>query len=895
MSEDKLGGRKTLVVEGFLEEFEKDEIKGRVDIVSLFDSFGVTLKGKGKGFVGKCPWHEDSTPSLSVDREKGLYHCFGCGESGDVVTLVQKFKGVGFKEAVEYLRAHTGFTPANGRGTPRRMDRASAAAQASDEFRFILDEVAARYASALLSHREARAYLASRGLDRAELIMGFKLGYCAGELGDSLNGAQKAELIRLGILKASGGEHFKGCVVFPLLDDAGHVVGFYGRRVTSNSGPAHLYLPGPHRGLFNREAAKVYREELLLTESVIDALSLLAMGIPNAMPCYGVNGFTEEHARLLHDERVKTLAIGFDADEAGRRGAEQLAERLAGEGFSVKVVEPSVGKDWNEALLAGTLDKEAVRKLIDEAPLHERQKEDQPKEAFRMSTEGERYLFVAQDISYRVIGVKDIFVSSLRVNVRAEYAGIKAIDNVDLYAARSRSAFAMSLAGLFSLEPTRIERDLMKMIDSLEAQRDKKLALSDPAPTPMSAEEKALGLSLLEDPDLFDRIAADMSEMGYVNEDANKQIVYLAAVSRLLPQPLNVYIQAGSAGGKSALLSTLERLLPPESAIKAFTISPQAFHYVPEDGFLNKVFIMGEAIHDEDIEAMVRQMQSEGELSRLVTLKDLKSGEYKARLLKKPVKMSFMVTSTALQLHPENASRCLILTVDESPAQTEEVQKWMGKKRSVHARAEEVQRIIARHQAAQRLLEPIGISNPLAPHIKFPKERPTMRRAFEQFLTLMDAACFLRQKQKQVRLWRNPLTDKDERFIECDIEDYRVAWRLFKEAVFKANAADIPAGTRRLYELIRQMLAGMGKEQGIPVTELSFIQKDLREYTRLGSEFIKKHLRFLVDYEYLQLGGGKLHGTRFSYRLRQDGPLEDMDADSMSSPEELQEALCDAR
>jgi 5S rRNA maturation endonuclease (ribonuclease M5) len=776
------------------------------------------------------------------------------------------------------------------------MIRPSAALPPSppEELRFILDDVVIRYAAELTAHPEARAYLESRGLGRLELITAFKLGYCPGKLTGSLSAAQRKELERLGILKASGSEHFAKCITFPLFSDGGHVVGFYGRRITTNSGPAHLYLPGPHRGLLNREAAKVYREEVILTESVIDVLSLIAAGIPNVIPCYGVNGFTEEHLRLLRNERVKTVVIAFDGDDAGAQGAGKLKEKFLSQGVAFKIITPLGVKDWNEALVAGVLDKKAVRKLIDDAPL-ETPKESGPTDLFRMAVEGNRYLFVSQDIRYRVIGVKDIFVSSLRVNVRAEYAGIKAIDNVDLYAARSRSAFAMSLAGLFSVEPTRIERDLLKMIDSLEAERDKKLSLTDPLPRPMSQEEKELGLELLEAPDLFERIEADMSELGYVNEEANKQIVYLAAVSRLLPQPLNVYIQAGASGGKSALLSTLERLLPPESVIKAFTISPQAFHYVPEDGFLSKVFIMGEAIHDEDIEAMVRQMQSEGELSRLVTLKDPKSGEYKARLLKKPVKMSFMITSTALELHPENSSRCMILTVDESPRQTEEVQKWMGKMRSVQARGEDVASIVARHHAAQRLLEPIGISNPLAPLIKFPKERPTMRRAFEQFLTLMDAACFLRQKQKQVRLWRNPLTGSEERYIECDIEDYRVAFRLFKEAVFRANAADIPAGTRRLYELVRGMLKGMAKEQGIPVTEVSFIQKDLREHTRLGAEFIKKHLRFLVDYEYLQLAGGKLHGTRFSYRLREDCPLEDMDADSMSSPEDLAEALSYAR
>lgn len=93
MTTDRLSGRKTLQVDSFLQEFEKDEIKSRVDIVELFDQFGVRLTHKGKGFAGKCPWHEDKEPSLSVDREKGLYHCFGCGESGDAFALVQKMRG----------------------------------------------------------------------------------------------------------------------------------------------------------------------------------------------------------------------------------------------------------------------------------------------------------------------------------------------------------------------------------------------------------------------------------------------------------------------------------------------------------------------------------------------------------------------------------------------------------------------------------------------------------------------------------------------------------------------------------------------------------------------------------------------------------------------------------
>src|SRR4030042_1805561 len=105
---DRLLGRKTLKVGGFLDEFEKDDVKRRVDILKLFNDFGVTLKKKGKSYLGLCPFHEDKEPSLSVDREKGLYNCFGCGESGDVFTLAEKMKRVPFKEALKFLQQDVG-------------------------------------------------------------------------------------------------------------------------------------------------------------------------------------------------------------------------------------------------------------------------------------------------------------------------------------------------------------------------------------------------------------------------------------------------------------------------------------------------------------------------------------------------------------------------------------------------------------------------------------------------------------------------------------------------------------------------------------------------------------------------------------------------------------------
>jgi hypothetical protein len=104
IKKSRLGGVKTLKVSGILDEFEKDEVKKGVDIVSLFSSFGVHLEKKGKSWMGRCPWHEDTTPSLSVDQEKGLYNCFGCGESGDAFDLVMKERGLDFPSAVKFLK-----------------------------------------------------------------------------------------------------------------------------------------------------------------------------------------------------------------------------------------------------------------------------------------------------------------------------------------------------------------------------------------------------------------------------------------------------------------------------------------------------------------------------------------------------------------------------------------------------------------------------------------------------------------------------------------------------------------------------------------------------------------------------------------------------------------------
>jgi DNA primase len=889
MTSDKLGGRKTLLVSGFLEELEKDQIKGRVDIVELFSSFGVKLTAKGKGFAGRCPWHDDAEPSLSVDRDKGLYHCFGCGESGDVVSLVQKVRGVGFRDALEYLKTHTGSEPSNGRAASRRMPQPPSATQVTSELRFILDDVAARYASDLASHAEARAYLASRGLDRPQLITEFKLGYCAGKLADSLSVSQRQELQRLGLLKASGGEHFKGCVVVPFLDDQGHVAGFYGRRISANSGPAHLYLPGPHRGLLNRSAAKAYREEIILTESVIDALSLVSVGIPNVIPCYGVNGFTEEHAKLLHDERVKTVAIGFDSDEAGKTGSGSLAERLVAEGFTVKFIQAPAAKDWNEALTAG-LTKETVQELLAVAEM--RQPKLEGGASFAVTRQGPRYVFESPTLRYRLLGVRPSFVSSLRVNVRAEStSGGSFLDNVDLYSARSRALFSAAASAALSLEPSRVEKDLLFIVDHLEAERDRELLQTNATERPeLTDQERHVGMELLQSSDLFDRITTDLSALGYVGEELNKQLLYVAASSRKMADPISVVILSQSASGKSLLVESVRRLMPSEEVVAVSSLSDQALNYIGEGGLLHKFLILGEAVHSETVEHQIREMLSSHELSRLVVSKDAKTGELSSRTVRSSVVVSAVMSSTRTEMNAENASRAFLVNADESREQTRRIHEAQREKYSLERHSKERQvipRIIEAHHAAQRLLAPRVIVNPFASKLVFPDALMRSRRDHERFVDLIAAVCFLRQFQKQEKESRDRSTGETVRYIECDLVDYRLSYTILC-ATLPATLSSFPPSAIELYEAVRSLLREKAKREGLKVNEVAVTQREIRETCGFAQRWIKRYLQLLADWEYLVVVGARSRGSRNAYRLFRDEPIRLVDLSMIPTPEAME-------
>ena len=634
----------------------------------------------------------------------------------------------------------------------------------------------------------------------------------------------------------------------------------------------------------NRKAAKVWPEELVLTESVLDALSLIAAGVENALPCYGTNGFTDEHLAMLKDAMTKTVVLAFDNDSAGKQGAEKLKERLVAEGFAVKIIVP--GKEGLErgTVCRHALAKDAVRAKIDAAEAFKTG--TKPMEAMETTRDGPYSVYRLEGTSYRLSGVKEMFVSSLKVNVKAERETLVYYDSLDLYSARGRAAYSNSLGRLFDLEPARIERDLVLILEHLEAERNARLASSVPARETMTEEDRRLGMEFLTSPAMFDQIVRDMETLGYVGEDLNKKLLYICASSRKLDEPMSVIILSQSAAGKSYLVETVRKLMPPEDVVAVTSLSDQALNYVED--MMHKFLILGEAVHSEVVEHQIREMLSARELSRLVTTKDEKTGKMASRLVRTPAVTAAVMSSTNQSLNPENASRCFIVNADETRVQTRRIHDAQRRKYELSRYEEKkslVPEIVRKHQAAQRLLDNVAVVNEIGRYLDFPDAMMRTRRDHERFMDLIACVCFLRQFLKE-RKEKNGL-----RFIECDFTDYEIAYGIMVNGILSSTMAEIPRSAMELYEALRELARKEAADAGVRANEVTFTQREIRERTGFGQSWVRANLRTLVEFEYVALSRGNNRGERAHYRLKEDASMTGLDLSMIPTPDRMRELL----
>lgn len=924
---------------------ELDRLKAQVSVERLVESSGIELKKAGKDWLGRCPFHADDTASLVVTPAKNLWHCFGCGIGGGPIDWVMKHRGVSFRHAVELLREGLPSSAADGAVKHTTVRRLSAPVAFDADDAQLLGQVADYYHATLKQSPEALAYLESRGFAGAaamEAIDTFKLGYANRTLGLRLPeknrkaGADiRARLERLGVYRDSGHEHLNGSLVVPLFDAAGRVVNLYGRKLRNDlraGTPAHLYLPGPRRGLFNRAALVPGAcAELIVCEALIDALSFWCAGYRNVSSAYGVEGVTDELVEAIRVAGIARVLIAFDRDDAGERGVAKLAAALQALGIDCfRIVFPK-GMDANEyackvspaAKSLGLLIRKAEWLGRGRAPQREHvepevvavcdqpsplpslaaetasaaepaAKEEAPAlpaaavpsapaaDASAQVSEREVVLVFGEGKDarrWRVRGLpKNLAVGVLKVNVMVSADdGRFHVDTLDLYAARARVVFVQQASSELGIGDGVLKTDLGRVLLKLEALQDEAireaLAPKEPPTPSMGEAERAEALALLKAPDLMTRIVADFDACGVVGERTNKLVGYLAAVSRLLERPLAVLIQASSAAGKSSLMDAVLAFVPEEARTKYSAMTGQSLFYMGRTSLKHRILAIAEEEGAARASYAMKLLQSEGELTIASTGTDPSSGNLITQEYRVEGPTMLMMTTTAIDLDEELLNRCLVLSVDEEREQTRRIHALQREKRTLAglARREAKAQILKAHQNAQRLLRPLAVVNPYADRLTFLDDRTRTRRDHEKYLSLIDAVALLHQHQREVRTTN--VHGRSVEYVEATLDDIACANALAHE-VLGRSLDELPPQTRRMLGALGGLVEALGKQRDIVRADVRFTRAQVRACTGLSDTQCRLHLDRLAALEYLLVHRGQ-RGQSYEYELLHDASADD--------------------
>lgn len=898
---------------------ELECLKRDVSVQRLVEAKGVELKRHGSDLVGRCPFHDDHTPSLVISPDKNLWHCMGaCQTGGTAIDWVMKAEGVSFRHAVELLKNESPALAATGeriikRATIPKLDAVLERDATDDK---LLTQVANYYHLVLTGSPEAQAYLKKRGLDHPEAVKHFQLGYADRTLGYRLPAKNREEgkdirgrLSKLGILRESGHEHFRGSLVIPIIND-GRVLGMYGRKVNDNlrDGTAyHLYLPGPHRGVWNIEALSAF-EDIILCEALIDALTFWCAGFRHVTSAYGIEGFNAEMLEAFKCNGTKRVLIAYDRDDAGDTAAERLAPRLMAEGMECYRVLFPKGMDANDyarmvqpaqkslemALRSATwMGKGPAPSIAVREPLMSASAEEispptqslaavsapEPEPPVRNAETdlpaiavfqtGDELTCTLGDRRWRVRGLAaNTSDAALRVNLLCARGAAFYVDTLDLYAARLRAMYLKNAADELGIEERILKRDLGALLLKLEELRDQAVreALTPKTDTPaMTDAERDEALALLRDPRLLDRVLADLETTGVVGEETNKLVGYLAAVSRKLDDPLAVVIQSSSSAGKSALMDAVLAMVPEEERVKYSAMTGQSLFYMGEADLKHKILAIVEEEGAERAAYALKLLQSEGELTIASTGKDPSTGRLTTHVYRVEGPVMIFLTTTAIEIDEELLNRCIVLTVSEERSQTRAIherQRHAQTLAGLIARRERTH-IIRVHQNAQRLLRPLLVANPFAEKLTFLDAKTRSRRDHVKYLTLIRTIALLHQHQRQVKT----LDHRGERleYIEVTADDIAVANRLAGEVLARSRD-ELPPQTRRLLELIDGMVRTRAVAQGIAIADVRFTRREVREHVGWSLTQTRVHLDRLVALEHVTVHRGSV-GQSFVYAL----------------------------
>ena len=344
-----------------------NQIKENSDIVDIIGEY-VDLKKAGSSYKGLCPFHNEKTPSFTVDKKKQLFHCFGCGAGGDVVSFIMQKEGLSYPESLKYLAHKAGINIV--------FTENPEVNQKKVRLYEINKEIMMYFYKNLLTTKAPQDYLLKRGL-RSNIVNTFMLGYAKDSWDDLLSFAKSKninedDLFELGLIaKSKNGkfyDKYRNRIIFPIIDTYGRIIGFGGRSI-DNTMPKYLNSPESDvfKKRFNLYGLNIFKKQskrdLILVEGYMDVIALNNNGIDLAVASLGT-ALTVEQAKLAK-RYADNIYICYDSDSAGIKATKRAIEIFKEAEIGVSIIQLGEGLDPDEYVKK--YGKEAFENKINEA------------------------------------------------------------------------------------------------------------------------------------------------------------------------------------------------------------------------------------------------------------------------------------------------------------------------------------------------------------------------------------------------------------------------------------------------------------------------------------------------------------------------------------------------
>ena len=779
-----------------------------------------------------CPWHNDNTPSLQIYPKTNTWTCFSsnCNAgSGDQIDFIMQMEQCTKHEAIMKAKTLLGHTIIKEVKTKSKTDYEKIFQQFKMNFK----------------GGRAVKYLEKRNLDRKKIEIGYN---------------------------ANTWNYLKHCIIFPLRNEQGEIVSFYGRSIYDKENAKHFYLKN-RAGLYP-SYPKSETKILILTEAVIDAASLLQLDLGmEVLVMYGTNGLTEEHQEAIRNiSQLEEIILFFDGDEAGRKAVEKLTPiiREIKPDIKVSYVATPDSEDINS--LSQSHEAEIFQHLLD----NRIEITTQPCLFFSSEKSIEKISDEKRKVADngRFIKQQNPFDSSNPKNLHykgkaAEYyikGGIKngldsmkialqIINNqsedyrskLDLYEYKQVSAVAKIAADKLQISESQIEKDLSKLTQHLEQYRQEDNNQKEEPSQEIPAEISLKCIEFLRRKNLLQEINKLIGKAGIIGEEESRIFLFVIASSYKMEDTLHALVQGSSGSGKTHLITKLASMMPEEDVIGLTRITDSSLYNYGEYELQNKLIILEDLDGlKEDAFLAFRELQSRGLLSSSTSIKD-DSGNIRSQIRTVRGPITTLSATTKGEIYEDNMSRCFLIAVNESKDQTQRIISYQNQVATGKINKTEQKKIRAFLANCMRLIKPMEVINPFADKIKLPPEAHKIRRLNELFQSFVRQVTLINQYQREKDKQGRLITAKEDIQVACEI--------MFESIVLKVDELD--GSLRQFFEQLKSYLKDDKKGYSL---------REVRQALRISKTQLHRYTQDLMELEYIHQSGGSMN-RGYTYKI----------------------------